>query len=109
MALVPVPGREKGELLRGEERGMGSCKGGRELQVNLVRPDRQDRNVWKGTEGSFFQKEGIYRISCIIWNYEISQGNRGEFFFWWFSFFYNRNTRHEELFGHTSLTGRKEL
>lgn len=44
MALVTVPGREKGEL-RGEERGIGSFKGGRELQVNLVRPDRQDRNV----------------------------------------------------------------
>lgn len=38
MALVTVPGRENGELLRGEERE--SCKGGRELQVKSFRPDR---------------------------------------------------------------------
>lgn len=47
VALVTVPGREKEELLRGEERGMGSCKGGRELQVNPSRPDRMLGKVQK--------------------------------------------------------------
>lgn len=71
MALVTVPGREKEELLRGEERGMGSCKGGRELQVNPFTPDRCLERYRRIP----FQKEGIYRVSCIVWHCEISHGN----------------------------------
>lgn len=59
----------------------------------------------KVQKGPFSQKI----VSCIVSYYEISSGNMGEFFFWLFSSFYNRNTRHEELFGHMYLTGRKEL
>lgn len=103
--LVTVPGREKGELLRGEERRMGSCRDGKEWQVNPLRPARMFGKVQKDP---FSKRRDLQSLlyNLALWYFSWKQG---WVFLWWFFSLYNRNTRHKELFGHTSLTERKGL